>query len=374
MPSTLVVPQSRIARNPFAFVARIALAFHGLGGGMPVESSPARAAEGAGFALGTGFTYQGRLQQDGRPAEGRFDLTFELFDDAVAGASLGRLDRLDAEVRAGTFTAELDFGHAVFAGAPAWLEISVRPAGGDAFTALLPRHRLAGEGVSLCTVNSDVVIHGSLDVDPIGAVTAVEVPCCNEATLDGGGQLRLGGSLNDLMFDSDEIQARQLLGAGPFFLNPHGGNVGIGVATTSAPLQLPAGPDAAPGSGGAFVVGPVTATNLAFDNNEIMARNNGVPSTLFLNNDGGTTVFGGPIDIGFQFVTGDALAQNFVSVFCPAGLKVLGGGCWSEDSSSTPDALLWSHPFSGADEGWTCKYDSDDVNPRKAFAVCANVR
>jgi hypothetical protein len=37
----------------------------------------------------------------------------------------------------------------------------------------------------------------------------------------------------------------------------------------------------------------VTGGNLAFDNNEIMARNNGAPDTLFINNDGGSVTVGG---------------------------------------------------------------------------------
>jgi hypothetical protein len=38
--------------------------------------------------------------------------------------------------------------------------------------------------------------------------------------------------------------------------------------------------------GGTVVMGPTTSTNLAMDNNEIQARNNGAASTLFLNNGG----------------------------------------------------------------------------------------
>ncbi|MFG0242703.1 MAG: hypothetical protein ACF8R9_07970 [Phycisphaerales bacterium JB054] len=45
-------------------------------------------------------------------------------------------------------------------------------------------------------------------------------------------------------------------------------------------------------SGGTIVVGETTGANLAMDSNEIMARNNGQASTLYLNNDGGTISMG----------------------------------------------------------------------------------
>ncbi|MCC6270869.1 MAG: hypothetical protein IT190_06295, partial [Microbacteriaceae bacterium] len=40
-------------------------------------------------ALGSGFTYQGRLKQAGAPFSGQVDLTFTLFDAAADGAALG---------------------------------------------------------------------------------------------------------------------------------------------------------------------------------------------------------------------------------------------------------------------------------------------
>lgn len=323
------------------------------------------------FSLGTAFTYQGRLQQQGRPAEGRFDLSFELFDARDGGSSFGRIDRFDVAVSGGAFAAELDFGHAVFSGDPVWLEILVRPAGEGSYTALTPRHRLAGEGVGTCTVDSDVLVNGTLDVDPIGAVTGIEVTCCNEADLGGGGQVRLGGFLNDLLVDNNEIQARSLLEGGPFYLNPHGGNVGVGITSAQAPLHLPGAPDVALGTGGVLVLGSTTGANLALDQNEIMARNNGAPATLFLNNEGGTTYFGGPIDIRFQIVTVEG--SGYIIATCPAGMRIIAGGCHTDDSTgSTPDALVGSFPSS--DTTWTCHWDDSDDSSADAYAICAGVQ
>jgi hypothetical protein len=65
------------------------------------------------------------------------------------------------------------------------------------------------------------------------------------------------------------------------------GNVGVGTTIPSVKLHVNGGTDAEPGSGGYFVTGSVSSTNIAMDNNEIMARNNGAVSTLYFNNDGG---------------------------------------------------------------------------------------
>ncbi len=272
---------------------------------------PAGAEDRAGFSLGTAFNYQGRLQHDGRAAQGRFDFAFELFDAAQGGRSFGRVDRLDLPVSQGAFVVELDFGPAGSSGDPGWLEIQVRPAGEGAFTALEPRQRLAEGRGALCTVDSDVLINGTL---------------------------------------------------------------GVGVASVSAPLHLPGIPDAEPGSGGVLVVGAVTGSNVAIDANEIMARFNGQPSTLLLNNDGGTVVVGGPLDIGYQIVE-QTFGATPGQVSCPAGLRVLGGGCRSWDTP--PDPLFASQPFNfGADYGWFCAYHDQDSDSSEvvAYAVCANVQ
>ncbi len=50
--------------------------------------------------------------------------------------------------------------------------------------------------------------------------------------------------------------------------------------------------DVEPDSGGTIVVGDPGGANIAMDNNEIMARNAGAPSTLYLNADGGEVSMG----------------------------------------------------------------------------------
>jgi hypothetical protein len=92
--------------------------------------------------VGTAFTYQGRLTDNGNPANGEYDFEFKLFDDASTQVG-GPITVEDKTVTDGLFTVELDFGNAAFHGESRYLEIGVRPgdSSGD-FTPLSPRQEL----------------------------------------------------------------------------------------------------------------------------------------------------------------------------------------------------------------------------------------
>jgi cell shape-determining protein MreC len=92
--------------------------------------------------LGTAFTYQGRLDDNGAAANGRYDLQFQLFDAATGGTALGEVALNNVRVASGLFTVNLDFGP-VFSGAARWVQVGVRPGGqSGAFTILSPRQEL----------------------------------------------------------------------------------------------------------------------------------------------------------------------------------------------------------------------------------------
>jgi hypothetical protein len=95
-------------------------------------------------ALGTGFTYQGRLTDGGLPANGTYDLQFKLYDALSSGTQVGSTVTLgDVTVTAGLFTVQLDFGN-VFNGTALYLQIAVRPgASVGAYTTLTPRQLLS---------------------------------------------------------------------------------------------------------------------------------------------------------------------------------------------------------------------------------------
>jgi hypothetical protein len=91
-------------------------------------------------AQGTAFTYQGRLNDGGSPANGSYDLQFALYDAPTNGNTISvPQTNLAVAVASGLFTTNLDFG-AVFTGTSYWLSIGVRTNGNtNAFTLLWPR-------------------------------------------------------------------------------------------------------------------------------------------------------------------------------------------------------------------------------------------
>ncbi|MBW8040197.1 MAG: hypothetical protein FVQ85_09385 [Planctomycetes bacterium] len=106
-------------------------------------------------AIGTAFTYQGRLLDVNSPADGLYDFEFKLYDNAdpVFAAQQGStIDINDLDVIDGYFTVELDFGSDVFTGDARWLEIGVRPGDSNepnAFVTLSPRTELTSTPYSL---------------------------------------------------------------------------------------------------------------------------------------------------------------------------------------------------------------------------------
>jgi len=94
--------------------------------------------------LGRAFTYQGRLNDGGAPANGSYDLTFTLYDSASGPTVINMpLTNAATAVSNGLFTVTLDCGPGAFTGDARWLEIAVRTNGssGD-FVTLSPRQAL----------------------------------------------------------------------------------------------------------------------------------------------------------------------------------------------------------------------------------------
>ena len=98
----------------------------------------------ASAQVGTAFSYQGRLTDASLPANGSYDLKFDLFSAATLGTQIGTtVTKAGVAVSAGLFTVTLDFGAPAFtAGAKRWLEVSVKPSAGSTYTVLSPRQEL----------------------------------------------------------------------------------------------------------------------------------------------------------------------------------------------------------------------------------------
>src|SRR5690242_1329503 len=77
--------------------------------------------------LGTAFTYQGRLDDSGQPANGVIPMIFGLWDADAFGNNVGSPSSVSANVSVanGLFTIDLDFGVTAFNGNARWLEIRV---------------------------------------------------------------------------------------------------------------------------------------------------------------------------------------------------------------------------------------------------------
>lgn len=88
------------------------------------------------------------------------------------------------------------------------------------------------------------------------------------------------------------------------------GNVGIGNTNPSVKLHVFNGTDAALGGGGYIQTGASTLVNVVIDNNEIMARNNGATSPLYIQNDGGETYFGDDVYALSFVTTSDSTAKE----------------------------------------------------------------
>ena len=113
--------------------------------------------------------------------------------------------------------------------------------------------------------------------------------------------------------------------------------------------------------------GSITGSNVAIDGNEIMARNNGATSSLYLNNNGGDVVIGGSVDIGYEIVSRFGSKAHCISISCPAGKQVVGGGC----NVGYPDYVVANNPTSNT--SWECCGDETDSNVT-VHAICANVK
>jgi hypothetical protein len=83
--------------------------------------------------MGTSFTYQGRLRDDGQSVNDTCDMGFRLFDGSGEKAKQvgGTVSRRVA-VSDGLFTVELDFGSSAFQGSARWLDVTVQCPGDKA--------------------------------------------------------------------------------------------------------------------------------------------------------------------------------------------------------------------------------------------------
>jgi hypothetical protein len=109
------------------------------------------------------------------------------------------------------------------------------------------------------------------------------------------------------------------------YLEP-GGNVGIYTENPYTKLHIVNGSDASLTGHGYLITGEVDDNNIVIDNNEIIARNNGATSPLYINGNGGNVAIGQTSTPSWQLTVSGTAAKP-------------GGGSWT----ATSDARLKSN-------------------------------
>lgn len=91
-------------------------------------------------AIGTTWTYQSVLFDNGSPANGVYDIQIQLYDAPSGGSLLATQVFNNEPVTRGTWTGNVDFGSNFNDGKPRWVAVGIRPGpSGGAYTVLTPR-------------------------------------------------------------------------------------------------------------------------------------------------------------------------------------------------------------------------------------------
>jgi photosystem II stability/assembly factor-like uncharacterized protein len=184
-------------------------------------------------AQGTAFTYQGRLIDGTNSANGSYDLSFTLYDDATNGSALGSVTNYATAVSNGLFFVTLDFGPGAFTGASVWLDIAVTTNGGSVFTELTPRQpvlpvpyamRAASAAVADTAANAGAVaatnITGTIDDSQLstnvallnGSPTFAGTVTANGFAGNGSGLTNVPGTFRWTVVSNTSVQLQSNLG------------------------------------------------------------------------------------------------------------------------------------------------------------------
>ncbi|NPA91315.1 MAG: hypothetical protein GXO55_07710 [Chloroflexi bacterium] len=112
-------------------------------GNGPEEGTPAEPMGVEGM-VSSSVVYQGRLLENGHPANGYYDFLFKLYDARTGGHLVGQNIRNNVPVQNGLFTTFLYLPPRYVVGNELWLEVRVRPKGGThPHTVLSPRQPIS---------------------------------------------------------------------------------------------------------------------------------------------------------------------------------------------------------------------------------------
>jgi sugar lactone lactonase YvrE len=218
----------------------------------------------------TAFTYQGRLTDNGNPADGDYDFEFRLFDALENGTQKGMtLPRAGVEVRNGTFSVQLEFVGCLdcFDGGARFLDISVRPAGGISYTQLGPRQPVTSTPYAVKSgIAANATTADGLSVTCVSCVTSSQIASVNGSAVTGTIPVASVPANSGNYIQNQNASAQ----AGNFNISGDGivgGKVGIGTPLPQTSLHLN-------GNSGNFALTLTNSANtpgrrgyrLAFDN------------------------------------------------------------------------------------------------------------
>jgi hypothetical protein len=217
--------------------------------------------------VGTAWTYQGRLIDANKTADGEYDFQFKLFDVEADGNQLGTdVNKMEVDVIDGFFIVELDFGN-VFHGNERWLQIGIRPgkqSDPNVYTTLSPRQELtptpyalyaktagSGGGESLWQVNGFDIYYNNGNVG-IGTTTPSS-PLTIKTVTGNDIELVSTGSNADIMTNAafkvgtSTSQPFSIITNNLYRMTVDSdGNVGIGTNSPFAKLQVISSDDGNP--------------------------------------------------------------------------------------------------------------------------------
>jgi len=280
-------------------------------------------------AIGTAWTYQGRLIDNNDVAHGIYDFQFGLFDSAADGNQLGGNANLDSvEVEDGYFTVELDFGE-VFDGNTCWLEIGVRPgeqSDPNVFTTLVPRQEVtptpyaiyaesAGSDGDWMVSGNDMysIPSGNVGIGTTSPQSTVKLEVKNSADAGAAIAAYASGDDSSAVFGCGASGAQAAIQgsangadfAGYFDgkVAVTGGNVGIGTISPQAAVELEVRSST---SGGAAVAAYATGE----DNSAILGVSSSNGHSAIQGNANGADYAG--YFVGDVYVTGTMSAQTVI--------------------------------------------------------------
>jgi len=154
----------------------------------------------AALAQGTAFTYQGKLIENGSPANGNYDFQFKLFDMLTGVNQQGSTVAVsNVTVTNGSFTLQLDFGvcPTCFDGSVRFLEIAVKQTSGSLFIPLTPRQPVNSNPYAIRSLNATTSDNATqLNGMPAGGFIQNTTSQQSGTNFNIGGNGTLGGTIS----------------------------------------------------------------------------------------------------------------------------------------------------------------------------------